>query len=107
MDLERALSEVENGFSETDDRNNAFDITVKNGQTGAKEGLYVTPENTLGQVFNATATALGFNVSKSENIFVNERTGQSSTDSSITLKEFQVLENNVISVEQDGKVAAY
>lgn len=106
-DLEQALSEVESGFvTEETNTNNAFDIVVKNGQTSQKTTLYVTPANTLRQVFEATATELGFNVNKTNNIYVNEKTSQSATDSSVTLKEFQVNENTVISIEQDGKVAA-
>lgn len=106
-DLEQVLSEVESGFvTEETNTNNAFDIVVKNGQTSQKTTLYVTPANTLRQVFEATATELGFNVNKTNNIYVNEKTSQSATDSSVTLKEFQVNENTVISIEQDGKVAA-
>lgn len=106
-DLEQALSEVENvlGTEETNTRN-AFDIIVKNGQTSQKTTLYVTPANTLKQVFEATARDLGFNINKTNNIYVNEKTSQSATDSAVTLKEFQVNENTVISIEQDGKVAA-
>lgn len=106
-DLEQVLSEVESGFvTEETNTNNAFDIVVKNGQTSQKTTLYVTPANTLRQVFEATATELGFNVNKTNNIYVNEKTSQSATDSYVTLKEFQVNENTVISIEQDGKVAA-
>lgn len=107
-DLEQALSEVESGFNanETTNTDVAFDIIVKNGQTSQKTSLYVTPANTLRQVFEATATDLGFNISKTNNIYVNENTSQSATDSAVTLKEFQVAENTVISIEQDGKVAA-
>lgn len=105
--LEQSLSEVENDISTGEiNTNNAFDIVVKNGQTSQKTTLYVTPANTLRQVFEATARELGFNVSKTNNIYVNERTSQSATDSAVTLKEFQVDENTVISIEQDGKVAA-
>ena len=106
-DLERVLSEVESGFCvEEKAVNNAFDIIVKNGQTSQKTTLYVTPANTLKQVFEATARELGFNINKTNNIYVNEQTSQSATDSAVTLKEFQVNENTVISIEQDGKVAA-
>lgn len=105
--LEQALSEVENGLgTEETNTSNAFDIIVKNGQTSQKTTLYVTPANTLKQVFEATARDLGFNINKTNNIYVNEKTSQSATDSAVTLKEFQVNENTVISIEQDGKVAA-
>ena len=106
-DLEQALSEVENGLgTEETNTGNAFDVVVKNGQTSQKTTLYVTPANTLKQVFEATAGELGFNINKTNNIYVNEKTSQSATDSAVTLKEFQVNENTVISIEQDGKVAA-
>lgn len=107
-DLEQALSEVESSFTanQTASTDVAFDIEVKNGQTSQKTTLYVTPANTLRQVFEATATDLGFNINKTNNIYVNEKTSQSATDAAVTLKEFQVTENTVISIEQDGKVAA-
>lgn len=106
-DLEQVLSEVESGLgTEKTNTSNAFDIVVKNGQTSQKTTLYVSPANTLRQVFEATAKELGFNVNKTNNIYVNEKTSQSATDSAVTLEEFQVNENTVISIEQDGKVAA-
>lgn len=106
MDLDQALNAVENEFTREANDNEAFDIIVKNGQNNVKTTLYVTPSNTLGQVFTATATALGFNTEKTNNIFVNELTSQSATVPAVTLKEFQVSENTVVSIEQDGKVAA-
>lgn len=109
MDLEQALNGIENGNTGVVNGNAdnvAFDIVVKNGQDSQKTTLYVTPANTLGQVFEATAAELGFNTGKKNNIFVNESTSQSATDPTVTLKEFQVSENTIISIEQDGKVAA-
>lgn len=106
MTLEQALNQVETGMTNEVDDNKAFDIVVKNGQTSQKTTLYVTPANTLEQVFTATADELGFNTGKTNNIYVNERTSQSATDATVTLKEFQVTENTIISIEQDGKVAA-
>lgn len=116
MDLDQALNEVEEGLAGSTEstgtrdsagNDTAYDIVIKNGQSGAKVTLYVTPDNTLGQVFSATAASLGFNKGKVNNIYVNERTSQSVTDPNVTLKEFKVLENYVVSIEQDGKVAAW
>lgn len=106
--LEQALSEVENGFTETTESNGtneAFDIIVKNGQSGMKTSLYVTPANVLGQVLEATASTLGIN-KETDLIFVNESTAQSATDRSITLRDFKITENSVVSIVPYGKVAA-
>ena len=110
MNLDQALnqefSNVDQEFAGTPNTDEAFDIVVKNGNSGAKTTLYVTPANTLGQVFTGTASELGFNAEKNNNIFVNEGTSQSATDPSVTLRDFGVQENTIVSIEQDGKVAA-
>ena len=64
MDLEQALSEVENGFTKATEivEEKAFDIIVKNGQSGMKTSLFVTPANELRQVLMATASTIGINM---------------------------------------------
>lgn len=112
MDLDQALNQVEEGLAGSTEatglagNGSSYDIVIKNGQSGAQSTLYVTPDNTLGQVFSATAKELGFNTEKVNNIYVNEKTSQSATDPNVTLKEFEVQEDTVISIVQDGRVAA-
>lgn len=107
MDMDQALSEVEREFDNVvADNNSAFDIIVKNGTSGQKTNLYVTRANTLAQVLGATSAQLGINTENSDAIFVNETTGVSATDTGLTLGEFKVEENTVISIACNGKVAA-
>ncbi len=109
-DLDAALEAVENENvveEVTVDDTEAFDITVKNGLSTTKTTLYVTPENTLEQVFQNTAGTLGLDKQETNVIFTNERTGRASTDTKMTLREFDVLPDNVLTIRQDAKVAGY
>jgi len=107
VDLDQALNEVEREFEDVAvDNNSAFDIIVENGTSGQKTTLYVTRANTLAQVLGATATQLGINTEKGDIIFVNKTTGVSATDTGLSLGEFKAEENTVISISNNGKVAA-
>ncbi|MCR4657262.1 MAG: hypothetical protein K5770_13720 [Lachnospiraceae bacterium] len=85
----------------------AFDINVMNKLSGSKTRLYVTADNTLGQVMEYTAGTLGLDRKKINSIFVNERTGLTSSDSGMSLREFDVLPDTLVSICQDSKVAAF
>lgn len=108
-DLDTALEAVENenAVEETVTTNsNAFDLKVMNKLSGNKTTLYVTPENTLGQVFEKTAETLGLNKEKENTIFLNERTGETTASKWLPLGKFNVLPDTMISISQDAKVAA-
>lgn len=104
--LDAALDEVEgrNTYAECV-QEEPYDIYVKNGISGNKTTLFVYPANTLGQVINQTAKSIGLDPNKSNSIFINEETGDSSTDLAMPIEEFNIHPNGVLSILQDGKVA--
>lgn len=109
-ELDAALEAVENENvveEVTVNDSEAFDIFVKNGLGTTKTTLFVTPENTLEQVFQNTAGTIGLDKEDTNPIFTNERTGKASTDTKITLREFDVIPDDVLTIRQHGKVAGY
>ena len=103
VDLNRALTEVEQEVNGQNGKE--YDIYVKNGLSGAKTKLYVNEANELSQVFEATAKEIGLNIGEKNNIYINSKE-QSSTDPEMTLGEFNVTEDSVLTIQQDAKVAA-
>lgn len=103
--LDAALEAVEGRNNYATSTQEAFDIYVKNGVSGAKTTLLVYPANTLKQVFDKTAKEIGIDPNKSNNIFINEETGNSSTDCGMSIAEFSINPNGILSIHQDGKVA--
>jgi len=101
--LNEALDMVENTEQGAE---NGFDITVMNGNSDSKTTFYASSENWLVQVFEGTAKSLGLDINKANNIYLNER-GQSTSDAEMTLGEFGLKEGSVLTIQQDGKVAAY
>ena len=107
LDLDQALSEVENAYVENGyaESGAAYNIRVKNAVNNQKTDLLVVSGNTLGQVLEGTKEDLGWKRGKIS-LFLNERTGKSTTDSSMPLREFQIGEEDVLSIEADYGVAA-
>lgn len=88
-----------------EDNGQAYDIIVKNQQTGEKTYCLVYGANTINQVLVANAEEIGLNQDAKEIFFVNERTNQSTTNKEMTIREFDLRENDTLSVLCDGKVA--
>jgi len=105
MDLNDALDEIDGGVSGTQNSGEAFDIYVKNGASGNKTTFYTTGANWLSQVFEGTAKQIGLDVNKTNTIYINE-SGMSTTEGKLSVGEFGLKEGAVLTIQQDGKVAA-
>lgn len=104
-DFEDALSEVEKE-GEYQSQGEAFDIIVKHGNSLNNTTFYITGDNYLIQAYEGTAKELGFKKDSSRAVFVNEKTGKTTAESDMTLTEFGIGANDVLTIFPDGKVAA-
>lgn len=107
--LDAALAEVEGRNGSYDDgyyQEQPYEIHVKHGVSFQKTSIKVLSANTLGQVFNKTAQEIGIDPRKDNSIFMNEQTGSSTTDSTMTVGEFGLINGSTVVVHPDGKVAA-
>lgn len=102
--LNEVLNVVE-GAPENPNQSEAFEIYVKNANSGHKMSFYTKGENWLQQVYEATAVELGFSKEKSNPIYVNED-GKSTTEGEMTIAEFGVKAGSVLTINPDGRVAA-
>lgn len=104
QDLNAALDMAE---AEEVNQKKAFNFFVKNVNSGSKVEFFATGENWLIQVLQATAKDLGLNpdVEKEKTFFSNDE-GQSTSDSKLSLGEFGIKENSVLTIHQDAGVAA-
>lgn len=102
--LDERLAVVEAG-ADNGNQDEAYDIYVKNGISGNKVSFYAAPDNWLIQIFEGTAKDIGLNPQNSTNIYFNEN-GQSTSDSEMSLGEFGIGPGSVLTIQQDGKVAA-
>ena len=71
---------------------------------GSAVDVDVYPEHTLGQIFTVAAGVIGID-SREKILFTNKRTGETTRDLSTTLKEFKILEDDVLKISGDGIVA--
>lgn len=105
MDLDSALSETEREEG-IQDVGEAYKIYVMNGNSLSKEELKMYGENWLVQAYEEAADPLGFHPISDKAVFVNERTSKSTADREMTLKEFEIEEEDILVIYPDGKVAA-
>jgi len=103
--LDEALAEIERGENVVDS-GEAFDMYVKHGVSFNKTQVYMTGENLLIQAFEAAADVIGLKSYTSNVIFVNEKTGKSTGDSEMSLKEFGIGSEDILTVYPDARVAA-
>lgn len=103
--LDEALSELERGAGSQNNAR-AFDIVVKHGISLNKTKVYLTGENVLIQAYELAEKELGFKPYSTKAVFVNEKTGKTTSDSEMSLNEFEIGEEETLTVFPDGKVAA-
>ena len=103
--LDAALTEIENE-AYRQNHLEPFDVNVKHGVSLAKTTVYMTGANLLIQVFEGAAKDLGFKEYSPKAVFVNEKTGKSTSDSEMSLDEFEIGPEEVLTIFPDGHVAA-
>ena len=103
MDVNAMLDEVEVNAQDVQVDGDVINIDVRNSETGLKIPIKVYPDNTLGQIHEGYKGDLGIKVDSV--IFHNDRTGKSTPDMNATVTEFDLRENDVLSIVADGRVA--
>lgn len=116
FNIDEMLDEVENTSNETEavkaDSNpkakGDLTIVVKNAVTGQKTTMPVYLGNQLAQIVAGCKKDqdIGLNPNSSSYIYVHERTRNSTSDGTQTVAEFGLKDNDVLSISDDGKVAA-
>ena len=104
--IDAMLDGVEAGTQFVDveeDTGSIFTIYVMNSANFSKIPVEVYPQNTLGQIFIGYKSELG--IKANEVSFQNTRTGESTVDSGLTVKEFGLDKEDVLSIIPDGVVA--
>ena len=99
------LAVSDNAGVAADDK--AFEIDLINKVSGATlPGVPVLSKNTLGQILQEYAADIGVNPNDSKIIFVNKRTGSSTSDINETVASFDLREGDVLAVSDNAGVAA-
>ena len=96
------LNEVE-GMNGNDE---IIEINITNMSSGATfPSVRAYGDNTLGQIFAEYANDIGISPNEKRIIFTNKRTNQSTIDKNMTVREFGLINGDVLNVQDDSTVA--
>lgn len=96
IDMERIAE------AEVIDTRPAFDIWVKNQNSGSKMSFYVTAENWLVQVLESTMSDLGLYSDSGRHTYYRNENDKTTNDGTVTIGEFGLKEGSTLYIEQDA-----
>ena len=104
INLEEMLDDVDNMQNTEEVVSNNVYIHVTNGHSMLSTKLDVYTDNTIEQIYEATRGQIG--IKDSDKVtFTNKRTGQMTLDRSLTVADFNLVDDDVLLVRGDTSVA--